>query len=122
MSAHVVVEQSTNYVEVSDNGQNVLVVEAGPQVILDQGRLGPPGPAGPPGPPGDSEATLAFVHPQVVPVLTVQILHGLVFQPAGVICIDSQGDVVEFGTITYPQVGVVELTFGVPFSGTVRLS
>lgn len=52
----------------------------------------------------------------------VQLNHGLSYQPAGVICIDSQGNTVDFGAISYPMSGTCEITFGFPFTGQIYLS
>lgn len=83
---------------------------------------GPVGPRGPQGIPGDPGAALAFVQNVSPSMTTVLINHGLTFQPAGVLCLDTAGDTILGATITYPQSGWIELEFGVPFIGTVFLS
>jgi hypothetical protein len=81
------------------------------------------GPIGPQGPPGDTATALAYVWNQTVPVTTVVINHGLAFRPAGVVCLEFPGSPPLLGvSVTYPSVGVVELGFGVPFTGEIYLS
>lgn len=82
---------------------------------------GPQGPQGPKGDPGDSSATLGYTHTQAAPTLLVQITHGLPFTPAGVRCVSPQG-ITEPADITTPTAGVLEVTFGVPFTGVIILS
>lgn len=83
---------------------------------------GPAGPQGEPGPPGDTAGALAYGPVSVTNQALVQINHGLIFQPAGIICIDNNGVVTDFGAIAYPMSGTCEITFGFPFSGTIFLS
>lgn len=81
------------------------------------------GPQGARGPAGDSSETLGFVHTQSSPVTTLQITHDLPFQPAGIACLASGDACPLLGvTVSYPTIGIVELGFGVPFTGIVRLS
>lgn len=80
------------------------------------------GPPGAPGPPGDSTASLSYTHIQSVPSTLVQIVHGLIFQPAAVLAMESDSTIVEPSSVSYPQVGVVEVGFGFGFTGTIRLS
>lgn len=76
---------------------------------------------------GDGGATpgrlLSYTHHQDQPARAFQIPHGLLFTPAGFICIDNNGDVVEYESIV-PQVapGISELTFGFDFAGLVYVS
>jgi hypothetical protein len=56
------------------------------------------------------------------PTDLVQITHGLGFVPAGVTCIDTQGDIVEPASVAYPTPGVTEVGFGFSFTGTIYLS
>lgn len=79
------------------------------------------GPVGPQGPPGDTAQTLAFTT-TVTNQALVQVNHGLAFKPGGIICIDTNGVLIDYGAISYPAVGIVEITFGFPFTGTVYLS
>ncbi|MER5671174.1 hypothetical protein [Pseudonocardia alni] len=65
---------------------------------------------------------LDHVHQVPAPTLLVQIVHGLVFAPASVLCTDASGSLAEPDLITHPSPGVVEVLFGAPFSGTIRLS
>lgn len=86
------------------------------------GPPGPPGPVGPPGPPGDGAAALAFTQTVNTPTTLVQLAHNLAFVPAGVLCIDTQGQIVEPAGKTDPQPGVTEITFGFGFTGQIQLS
>lgn len=80
------------------------------------------GPEGPRGPAGD-ETGLGFVHHQSSPVTTVQINHGFLFRPAGITCIATGDTFPLLGVgITYPTTGIIELSFGSPFTGDVYLS
>jgi hypothetical protein len=58
------------------------------------------------------------------PAELVQVLHGLPFPPAGVLCIDTQSEIVEPDSITNPSTGITEITFGrgFLFTGTIFLS
>lgn len=73
-----------------------------------------PGTAAPAGPAGVTKDV-------PVPTRLVQIVHNLPFVPAGVLCTDASG-IAEPEDVTYPLPGVVEVAFGAPFSGTIRLS
>lgn len=64
----------------------------------------------------------AFMLTVSAPAELVQVVHGLPFVPAGVTCIDTQGQIVDFATKTDPQPGVTELTFGFGFTGQIQLS
>lgn len=86
-----------------------------------QGEQGDVGPTGPQGPAGDAGSALSFIQSATNQSL-VQINHGLPFQPAGIVCIDSNGVITEFGAIAYPMAGTLEITFGVPWTGTIYLS
>lgn len=55
------------------------------------------------------------------PTNLVQVNHGLNWKPAGINCRDAQGPV-EPADVVYPAVGVLEISFGVPFTGTINLS
>lgn len=79
------------------------------------------GPPGPQGPPGDGAATLGYTHTQSSPATLVQVQHGLSFTPAGVRCVSPQG-ITEPADITAPTSGVLEVSFGVPFTGTITVS
>lgn len=87
---------------------------------------GPPGPRGPVGPSG-AELGLAggFVHTQssaVPPGQPMQIIHDLTYKPAGVICKETDGTIIEPAQIDWPAANIVEITHGVSFTGTVFLS
>lgn len=81
----------------------VVVPVAGPR-----GEQGPTGPDGPMGPSGG-----AYRHTQSSPVLLVQVVHNLTFDPGGVVCVETDGTVIEYAGITHPLPGVTEITFGV---------
>ena len=83
------------------------------------------GPRGPTGPPGDAANSLSYVHTQSSPVAAgqpVQVVHGLIFRPAGIICLESDGGQIEYAAVTWPAAGILELIFGVAFAGTVTVS
>lgn len=82
------------------------------------------GPPGPQGPVGDSMTTVSYQYTQTSPAMLVQIVHNLPFPPAGIVCQDTgvPALTVEYATVTYPLSGVIELTFGLPFTGTIFLS
>lgn len=71
---------------------------------------------------GAASVTGAFTKTVDAPTTLVQVVHGLTFPPAGVLCIDTQGQIVEPATVSNPASGVTEVTFGFPFTGTVYLS
>jgi hypothetical protein len=81
------------------------------------------GSVGPQGPPGDTAQTLAFVHTQTQPATLVQIIHNLAFNPSGIVCLESGGSPPLIGvSVSYPTLGIIELSFGAPFTGTIYLS
>lgn len=80
--------------------------------------VGPPGPRGPAG----TSTNASCVWPVPTPVFLVQVIHELGFYPAGVTVMDPSDDPVEYATITYVSIDIVELTFEVLFSGTIYLS
>jgi hypothetical protein len=93
--------------------------------VLPTGVLVVPvgGPPGPKGDSGDSTETLSFVQSQSTPVTSLQIHHSLPFNPAGVVCLETDGSPPLIGVgVSYPSVGIIELIFGAPFSGSVFLS
>lgn len=79
---------------------------------------GPPGPRGPAG----VSTNASCVWPVPVPVYLVQVQHNLGFYPAGVLVIDTGGSPVEYASLTYVSTDITEVTFDVPFSGTIYLS
>lgn len=115
-------------------GDGAIVTVAPP--VLPAVRVAPPsptsvvvlpvaGPTGPQGPPGDSAGLFGFVHTQgsVWPANTpLPITHGFTYKPAGIVALESDGEQIEYATITHPSTGVTELTFGVGFAGTIYLS
>jgi hypothetical protein len=81
------------------------------------------GPTGPQGPPGvDVGAEGGFVQTVSSPSTDVQIIHGLIFKPAGILCQESDSTIVEPSAISYPMAGVMEVAFGFPFSGVIYVS
>jgi hypothetical protein len=80
--------------------------------------VGPPGPAGPAG----ASTNASCVWPVPVPVYLVQVIHNLGFYPAGVTAIDVGGSPVESAKIAYISIDITEVSFDVPFSGTLYLS
>lgn len=81
------------------------------------------GPVGPQGPPGDAAASLAFVQNVPSPMTSVTVNHGLAFHPSGIVCLEADGNSALIGVgVSYPSVGQVVLTFGVPFTGTIYFS
>lgn len=89
----------------------------------EQGPQGDVGPQGPQGVPGDAGTRLAY-GVTVTNQTLVQINHGLAFNPAGIVCLDSANpaNAVEYAAVSYPMVGIAELTFGFPFTGQIFLS
>lgn len=81
------------------------------------------GPAGPQGPPGDSSSALAYTT-SVTNQSLVQMIHNLPFNPAGILCLDTNTPAltVEYATVSHPGTGITELTFGFPFTGSIFLS
>lgn len=63
-----------------------------------------------------------YIHTQVIPVQLVQIIHNLPWHPGGIQAIDTTDSIVEPAGISYPQPGILELTFGFSFAGKVYLS
>ena len=91
--------------------------QPGPQGI--QGPAGPAGPTGATGPAGPTQ-TLGYVHTQNTVSSTWSITHNLGFKP-NVTTEDSAGTVIE-GSIAYPDVNTVVLTFSTATSGKAYLS
>lgn len=80
--------------------------------------VGPPGPRGPAG----TSTNASVVWPVPVPVFLVQVTHDLGFYPAGVLAIDTGGSPVEYASLTYVSIDIAEVSFDVPFSGTIYMS
>lgn len=71
--------------------------------------------------PGGTAAS--YTHVQTIPVQLVLINHGTPnWKPAGIISVDTLGQVTEFDTVAWPSSGIVEITYGADFSGTIYLS
>ena len=87
---------------------------------------GPKGERGPQGPAGDDPELIGqlfgFVYTSSNPAYLHQIQHDLGFRPAGIICLEPHGGQIEYDTIKHPELGITEVTFGVPFAGTIYLS
>jgi len=121
-SVQVTVVNGVTVLEVTEEPVRLSITETAPVIqISDVGVQGPPGPQGPAGPAGD-EAGLGYVHTQSSPALLVQIQHGFLFKPAGVVAVENDGYSTEWATLSHPATGITELTFGVPFSGVVYVS
>jgi hypothetical protein len=95
-------------------GAAVVALQLGPAL---RGPAGPAGPAGGPGA-GGGDANLAW--PQLTPLATWLIAHGLGKYPS-VTVIDSAGDQV-MGRIEYVDANTVRLVFSAAFSGTAYLN
>lgn len=87
--SRVTVVEDTNLVEVSDDGESVLITEPGAQVLLSEGYLGPPGPPGPRGEDGAGAVPTWFSGegppPDVIPGATrgdhyVDTISGIIYQ------------------------------------------
>lgn len=65
---------------------------------------------------------LGHRHVQLLPAERWQIVHEMSVQPAGIRAVDTDGTLIEFDQLLYPQQGVVELVFGAPVAGTAWLS
>jgi hypothetical protein len=87
-------------------------------VSVYTGTPGPTGPVGPIGPQGPSGGSLTFTQNAVS--TTWAITHALGYYPA-VTTTDSAGTVIE-GTISYPSITSVVVTFGIATSGFAYLS
>jgi hypothetical protein len=83
---------------------------------------GPVGADGPQGEPGDPGGALAFVYTTSSPAMTHQIIHGLPFKPAGIVCQDTDGATFIGWTVTHPAPGITEVSFGVDVTPTIFLS
>ena len=88
------------------------------EVELIQVDVGIAGPPGPPGPVGPLYAT--YTHVQTVAADTWPIPHMLGRIPK-ITVLDSAGDEVT-GSVDYPDLNTVVLTFSAPFGGTAYLS
>lgn len=80
--------------------------------------VGPPGPRGPAG----VSTNASCVWPVPVPVYLVQVIHELGFYPAGIQCSDASDNPVEYAQLAYISTDIAEISFDVPFSGTIYLS
>ena len=80
--------------------------------------VGPPGPRGPAG----ASTNASCVWPVPVPVYLVQVIHELGFYPAGVQCNDTSDNPVEYAQLAYISTDIAEISFDVPFTGTIYLS
>lgn len=63
-----------------------------------------------------------WMHEQATPVLLVQIVHQLTYSPAGIIAKDTLGNQIEHDEVSWPEPGIMEIRYGVPFSGVINIS
>lgn len=87
-----------------------------------QGETGDTGPQGEQGPAGDSEAALSYIYSTSTPAMVHQIHHGLAFNPAGIVCQDVDGSSMLGWSVTYPSLGITEVSFGADVTPTIYLS
>lgn len=74
---------------------------------------------------GTDPPVLGYKHIQsatVTPPGGVQIVHGLSFDPAGIIAFDNNGDGLEYDRVAYPAPGIIEIYYKCDFAGTIYLS
>ncbi|WP_146215934.1 hypothetical protein [Aquitalea magnusonii] len=112
MDIPVVVEQELVITAIVDDPEPCHVVEGIP------GPPGSPGRQGDPGVSGTAASTVRFIQDGLLSEWVIS--HDFAFKP-GVRVIDSAGDEV-FGEVTYPEPGVVVVSFAAPFSGEAYLS
>jgi hypothetical protein len=89
-----------------------------PGVPGQRGATGPAGPQGPAGPAGVSGGFFTFTQNSVT--TTWNITHSLGYHPA-VTTTDSAGTVIE-GSVSYPSLTSIVVTFGIATSGFAYLS
>lgn len=65
---------------------------------------------------------LSYKHIQNAPAQSIQIVHGLSFDPAGIIALDNNGDTLDYDRVAYPGPGIIEIFYLVDFAGTIYLS
>lgn len=87
-----------------------------------RGPVGPVGPEGPQGVPGDAGTQLSYIYTTSNPAMVHQINHGLNFNPAGITCIDGDGASLLAFSVSYPSIGIAEITFGSAVAPTIYLS
>jgi hypothetical protein len=97
--------------------QLVMAPPPAPQAIV-MPIVGPPGPQGPP---GDNSTALQY-QTSVINQAVVTVNHNLDFYPAGIVCMDNNGTLTQYGAVSYPSVGTLILTFGFLFTGDIFLS
>jgi hypothetical protein len=51
-----------------------------------------------------------------------QIVHGLTFRPAGIVCLDADGASLLGWSVAYPTTGITEVSFGAAVTPTIYLS
>lgn len=71
--------------------------------------------------PAQAAEARAYRHVQDSPAALWQVLHGLAFEPAGVLCKDSTGVIIEPSDVTHPEPGITEILFG-DFSQPLNIS
>jgi hypothetical protein len=102
----------------NDQAQPEVDIALLPGVPGQRGPQGEQGPQGPAGPQGASGGFLTFTQNAVSTTWT--ITHALGYYPS-VTTTDSAGTVIE-GTISYPSITSVVVTFGIATSGFAYLS
>lgn len=70
---------------------------------------------------GGAGGPVAYHHEQIGALSTWTIVHGLGFNPAGVVARDATG-LIEPADITYPDTNTCVLAWAVPVAGSVDLS
>lgn len=109
---------TTQTLEIHDPGVAGPVGPVGP--IGPQGIQGIQGIQGPTGPQGEPSGPVYYSHTQYSASDTWTITHNLGYYP-NVTVMDSAGTIVE-GSIGYPNVNTVVLTFSAAFAGNAHLS
>lgn len=114
---------------VVDEPAQVAVVQAVTEVVVrSENTQGPPGPTGAQGPQGDIGDTGpqgppggSFHYERTTPALVWTIIHNLGINPAGIVVLDSDGNL-RHPHPTYLSPDVLLLTFQTPTAGTADLS
>jgi hypothetical protein len=71
---------------------------------------------------GDAGSALSYIYTTSNPAMVHQIHHGLNFNPAGITCIDADGASLLAFSVSYPVLGIAEITFGSDVTPTIYLS
>jgi hypothetical protein len=94
----------------------VLIVEEGPDQIIELGIGGPQGPVGP----GGGVGSLAFVHEQRTAAPVWNVSHGLNLYPAHVHVFDTNQEEIN-GAVKHLSPNQTLISFNVAIAGTARL-